>query len=46
VAAVVLHVEAADEQAPDQGETASYECGIVSEQEPVERFPVRFYLSR
>jgi NADH-quinone oxidoreductase subunit A len=29
---------------PTKAKTASYECGIVSEQEPVERFPVRFYL--
>ena len=29
---------------PTKAKTAPYECGIVSEQEPVERFPVRFYL--
>ena len=29
---------------PTKAKTASYECGIVSEQEPAERFPVRFYL--
>lgn len=27
-----------------KAKTASYECGIVSESEPVERFPVKFYL--
>ena len=27
-----------------QAKTASYECGIVSESEPVERFSVKFYL--
>ncbi len=29
---------------PTKAKTAPYECGIVSEDEPVERFPVRFYL--
>jgi NADH-quinone oxidoreductase subunit A len=29
---------------PTKAKTASYECGIVSEDEPAERFPVRFYL--
>jgi NADH-quinone oxidoreductase subunit A len=29
---------------PTKAKTAPYECGIVSEQEPAERFPVRFYL--
>jgi NADH-quinone oxidoreductase subunit A len=29
---------------PTKAKTASYECGIIPEQEPVERFPVRFYL--
>ena len=29
---------------PTKAKTASYECGIVSESEPAERFPVRFYL--
>ncbi|MBJ7512770.1 MAG: NADH-quinone oxidoreductase subunit A [Acidimicrobiia bacterium] len=27
-----------------KAKTASYECGIVSDNEPVERFPVKFYL--
>ena len=29
---------------PTRAKTAPYECGIVPEQEPVERFPVKFYL--
>src|SRR5262245_18870371 len=29
---------------PTKAKTAPYECGIVSEEEPAERFPVRFYL--
>lgn len=29
---------------PTKAKTAAYECGIVSEDEPAERFPVRFYL--
>ncbi len=29
---------------PTQAKTAPYECGIVPEREPVERFPVKFYL--
>jgi NADH-quinone oxidoreductase subunit A len=29
---------------PTKAKTAAYECGIVSEDEPTERFPVRFYL--
>jgi len=29
---------------PTRAKTAPYECGIVPEQEPPERFPVRFYL--
>ena len=29
---------------PTKAKTAPYECGIVPEQEPAERFPVRFYL--
>jgi NADH-quinone oxidoreductase subunit A len=29
---------------PTKAKTAPYECGIVSEDEPAERFPVRFYL--
>jgi NADH-quinone oxidoreductase subunit A len=29
---------------PTRAKTAPYECGIVPEEEPVERFPVRFYL--
>jgi NADH-quinone oxidoreductase subunit A len=29
---------------PTKAKTAPYECGIVSEDEPVERFPVKFYL--
>jgi NADH-quinone oxidoreductase subunit A len=29
---------------PTRAKTAPYECGIVPEQEPAERFPVRFYL--
>ena len=29
---------------PTKAKTAPYECGIVPEQEPVERFPVKFYL--
>ena len=29
---------------PTKAKTAPYECGIVPELEPVERFPVRFYL--
>jgi NADH-quinone oxidoreductase subunit A len=29
---------------PTKAKTAPYECGIVSDEEPAERFPVRFYL--
>ena len=29
---------------PTQAKTMPYECGIVPEREPVERFPVKFYL--
>jgi NADH-quinone oxidoreductase subunit A len=29
---------------PTSAKNAPYECGIVPEQEPAERFPVRFYL--
>lgn len=29
---------------PTSAKTAPYECGIVPEREPAERFPVRFYL--
>ena len=29
---------------PTKAKTAPYECGIVPEKEPVERFPVKFYL--
>lgn len=29
---------------PTRAKTAPYECGIVPEDEPAERFPVRFYL--
>jgi NADH-quinone oxidoreductase subunit A len=29
---------------PTKAKTAPYECGIVPEMEPVERFPVKFYL--
>jgi NADH-quinone oxidoreductase subunit A len=29
---------------PTRAKTAPYECGIVPEDEPVERFPVQFYL--
>src|SRR5213082_1549112 len=29
---------------PNAAKTAPYECGIVPEQEPAERFPVKFYL--
>ena len=29
---------------PTAAKTAPYECGIVPENEPVERFPVKFYL--
>ena len=29
---------------PTKAKTAPYECGIVPEREPVERFPVKFYL--
>ena len=29
---------------PTTAKQAPYECGIVPEQEPAERFPVRFYL--
>ncbi len=29
---------------PTRAKTAPYECGIVPEREPVERFPVKFYL--
>jgi NADH-quinone oxidoreductase subunit A len=31
-------------QQPTAAKIAPYECGIVSNQEPAERFPVRFYL--
>ena len=31
-------------QRPTPAKTAPYECGIVPEREPAERFPVRFYL--
>ncbi|HEV2368807.1 MAG TPA: NADH-quinone oxidoreductase subunit A [Acidimicrobiales bacterium] len=29
---------------PTEAKSAPYECGIVPDREPVERFPVRFYL--
>jgi NADH-quinone oxidoreductase subunit A len=29
---------------PNPAKTAPYECGIIPENEPVERFPVKFYL--
>ncbi len=29
---------------PTRAKTAPYECGIVPEEEPAERFPVKFYL--
>ena len=29
---------------PTRAKTAPYECGIVPEREPVERFPVKFYM--
>ena len=31
-------------QRPNSAKQTPYECGIVPEQEPVERFPVKFYL--
>ena len=31
-------------QRPTQAKEAPYECGIVPDREPAERFPVRFYL--
>jgi len=31
-------------QRPNSAKKAPYECGIVPEQEPAERFPVKFYL--
>jgi NADH-quinone oxidoreductase subunit A len=31
-------------QRPNSAKQAPYECGIVPEQEPAERFPVKFYL--
>src|SRR5690349_7196593 len=31
-------------QRPNAAKQAPYECGIVPEQEPAERFPVKFYL--
>ena len=31
-------------QRPHAAKQAPYECGIVPEQEPAERFPVKFYL--
>ena len=31
-------------QRPTPAKEAPYECGIVPEREPAERFPVRFYL--
>jgi NADH-quinone oxidoreductase subunit A len=31
-------------QNPNLAKSAPYECGIVPDREPVERFPVRFYL--
>jgi NADH-quinone oxidoreductase subunit A len=31
-------------QRPTAAKTAPYECGIVPDREPAERFPVRFYL--
>ena len=39
VASILLGVKR-----PTKAKTAPYECGIVPEQEPVERFPVKFYL--
>ncbi len=39
VASILLGV-----QRPTKAKTAPYECGIVPEEEPVERFPVKFYL--
>ena len=31
-------------QRPNSAKQSPYECGIVAEQEPAERFPVKFYL--
>jgi NADH-quinone oxidoreductase subunit A len=31
-------------QSPNAAKSAPYECGIVPDREPAERFPVRFYL--
>jgi len=39
VASILLSVKR-----PTKAKTAPYECGIVPEQEPAERFPVKFYL--
>ncbi|MGZ4676210.1 MAG: NADH-quinone oxidoreductase subunit A [Acidimicrobiia bacterium] len=39
VASVLLGVKR-----PTKAKTMPYECGIVPEREPVERFPVKFYL--
>ena len=39
VASILLGVKR-----PTKAKTAPYECGIVPEQEPAERFPVKFYL--
>ena len=44
VAASFLASKMLTSKRPTKAKTASYECGIVSEQEPPERFPVRFYL--
>ena len=42
---VVHRVEAARRRKrPTKAKTAPYECGIVPEHEPAERFPVKFYL--
>jgi len=38
-------LDPARREAPDEGQDRPYECGIVPEQEPVERFPVKFYWS-
>ena len=41
---VVRRVDAAGGPRPTSAKQAPYECGIVPEPEPAERFPVHFYL--
>jgi NADH-quinone oxidoreductase subunit A len=44
VAASFLASKLLTTKRPTKAKTAPYECGIVAEDEPAERFPVKFYL--